>query len=84
MILDFYVLRSLGIPATADVYFFESESRMGHIWDVVRDSLGNFVNINSFHVAKFKWDVDGRRIGKVFRYCYGLQKEKLKFLECER
>lgn len=75
-----YVLRSLGIPATADVYFFESESRMGHIWDVVRDSLGNFVNINSFHVAKFKWDVDGRRIGKVFRYCYGLQKEKLKFL----
>lgn len=46
----------------------------------MRDSLGNFVNINSFHVAKFKWDVDGRRIGKVFRYCYGLQKEKLKFL----
>ncbi len=78
--LIIYVLRSLGIPATIDMYIYESESRMGHTWDVVRDTAGNYVNINFFNITHSKRELDGRRKGKVHRYCYGLQKEKLEFV----
>lgn len=79
--LTLYALRSLGIPATIDMYLYESESRMGHTWDVLRDTSGNYININFFNIAGTKRDVDGRRIGKVYRYTYGLQKDNLKFLK---
>lgn len=79
--LTLYALRSLGIPATIDMYIYESESRMGHTWDVLRDTSGNYININFFNIARTKRDVDGRRIGKVYRYTYGLQKDNLKFLK---
>lgn len=79
--LTLYALRSLGIPATIDMYLYESESRMGHTWDVLRDTSGNYININFFNIARTKRDVDGRRIGKVYRYTYGLQKDNLKFLK---
>lgn len=78
--LMLYVLRSLGIPATTDLYLYESESRMGHTWNVVRDTAGNYFNINFLNIARSRREIDGRRIGKVYRYYWGLQKEKLKFL----
>ena len=78
--LTLYALRSLGIPATIDMYIYESESRMGHTWNVVRDTSGNYFNINFFNIPSTKRDVDGRRIGKVYRYTYGLQKDKMEFL----
>lgn len=79
--LTLYALRSLGIPATIDMYIYESESQMGHTWDVLRDTSGNYININFFNIARTKRDVDGRRIGKAYRYTYGLQKDNLKFLK---
>lgn len=79
--LTLYALRSLGIPATIDMYIYESESRMGHTWNVVRDTVGNYFNINFFGITPSKRDVDGRRIGKVYRYTYGLQNDNLKFLK---
>lgn len=79
--LVLYTLRSLGIPVTMDMYLYESESRMGHTWNVVRDTVGNYFNINFFGITPSKRDVDGRRIGKVYRYTYGLQKDNLKFLK---
>lgn len=79
--LTLYALRSLGIPATIDMYIYESESQMGHTWDVLRDTSGNYININFFNIARTKRDVDGRWIGKAYRYTYGLQKDNLKFLK---
>ncbi len=79
--LTLYVLRSLGIPATTDLYLYESESRKGHTWNVVRDTAGNYININFFNITRSQPEVDGRKIGKVYRYCFGLQEDKLKFLK---
>lgn len=82
-ICDFmlYVFRSLGIPASTDFYFYASESRMGHTWNVVRDTTGKFVNVSFFNVARTKREWDGRKIGKVHRYYFGIQKDRLEYFK---
>ncbi len=74
-----YVMRSIGIPIAMDFYFYSPENRLGHSWNVIRDTTGQFL-LTGYHVFdnKRKTRDDGRKKGKVYRSCFGLQKELLK------
>ena len=76
-----YVMRSLGIPATTNQYLYSTETRTGHIWNVLRDTTDEYVNFGFFDAARSKRELDGRKMGKVYRTYFGLQKDRLKFLK---
>lgn len=69
-----YLLRSLGIPCTLHRYYYSSETRTGHIWPVLRDLDGSYVQYEYLR-GKARRDsvyTDNRRIGKVYRERFGL------------
>lgn len=74
-----YALRSLGFPVTTDIYHYSPENQHGHLWNVLLDATGKVI---PFWFAELKiereGDGDGRKKGKVYRICYGEQKEKMK------
>lgn len=73
-----YAMRSVGIPTTTDYYIYSPDMRTWHCWDVVRDTTGVF-----YPFWYTKEDVqrvlgnDGRRKGKAYRDCFGIQEERL-------
>lgn len=64
-----YMLRAVGIPAAIDYYTYQGQ----HAWNVLRDTTGRYV---PFWLTKYTGNAaergggDGRRKGKVFRYCH--------------
>lgn len=76
-----YVMRSLGIPVATDCYLYSPESRMGHTWNVVRDTTGKYINFGFFEANRSSKELDGKKMGKVYRYCYGAQQDKIERLE---
>lgn len=69
-----YILRSVGIPVGTDL-LHSSPSGGGHQWSVLKDTTGGVVPFWMDSVARGV--DDGRRKGKVFRMCFGTQKEKI-------
>lgn len=76
-----YIMRSLGIPATTNQYLYSTETRTGHIWNVLRDTTGEYVNFGFFDAIRSKRELDERKMGKVHRVYFGLQKDKLLTLQ---
>lgn len=76
-----YVMRSLGIPVATDCYVYSPESRMGHTWNVVRDTTGQYINFGFFEASRLKRELDAKKMGKVYRYCYGAQQDKIEYLK---
>lgn len=68
-----YVLRSVGIPVGTDMIF--GSSLGGHSWSVVRDTTGS--TIPFWFAPVVRGGNDGRMKGKVYRMCFGPQKEKI-------
>lgn len=73
-----YAMRSVGIPVTTDFYPYSPEYKLGHEWNVVRDTLGKY---RPFWYGEFKAEennkfTDKRKKGKVYRMCYSKQKEE--------
>lgn len=69
-----YILRSVGIPVGTDL-IHSSLSGGGHQWSVLKDTTGGVV---PFWLDSVVRGVDdGRQKGKVFRMCFGTQKEKI-------
>lgn len=69
-----YLLRALGIPCTLHRYYYSSETRTGHLWPVLRDTTGSYVQYE-YQSGKAHRDsvyTDRRRIGKVYREHFGL------------
>ncbi len=70
-----YVLRSLGIPVGVDYYAYCPETRTGHTWNVVREPDGHYASFTfpERMAEKGKAYIDGRKIGKIYRKCFGRQ-----------
>lgn len=71
-----YVMRSVGIPVTTDMYLYSPEYQIDHEWNVVRDTTGKYLPFwyEQFHAVRDDNFTDKRKKGKVFRMTYGIQK----------
>lgn len=74
--IGIYAMRACGIPVAIDQYIYSPEYQNGHTWNVVRDTTGKFIPFwfTQFEASRDMKD-DGRKKGKVYRECFGLQKE---------
>ncbi|MBC8603070.1 hypothetical protein H8784_15245 [Parabacteroides acidifaciens] len=73
-----YAMRACGIPVAIDFYSYSPEYQQGHMWSVVRDTTGRFLPFwyTQFEASREMKD-DGRKKGKVYRYCFGIQPEPI-------
>lgn len=73
-----YAMRSCGIPVAADFMPYSPDYRYSHEWNVVRDTTGRYIQFgfDGLDPVRDKVTDDGRRKGKVYRYCYALQNER--------
>lgn len=73
-----YAMRSCGIPVAADFMPYSPDYRYSHEWNVVRDTTGRYIQFGfeGLDPVRDKVADDGRRKGKVYRYCYALQNER--------
>lgn len=71
-----YTMRACGIPVATDMFVYSPEYQGNHQWEVVRDSAGRFIPfwITTYEIAD-NTPNDGRKRGKVYRECFGMQKE---------
>lgn len=71
-----YVMRSVGIPVTTDMYPYSPEYQIDHEWNVVRDTTGKYLPFwyEQFNAVRDDNFTDKRKKGKVFRMTYGIQK----------
>lgn len=76
--LILYAMRSCGIPVAADFMPYSPDYRYSHEWNVVRDTTGRYIQFgfDGLNPDRDKVEDDGRRKGKVYRYCYALQNER--------
>lgn len=76
--LILYAMRSCGIPVAADFMPYSPDYRYSHEWNVVRDTTGRYIQFgfDGLEPVRDKVTNDGRRKGKVYRYCYALQNER--------
>lgn len=66
----FYILRSVGIPVSVDMYPYSPERRFAHHWNVIKEPNGK---ITSFWISEtdiIKHKHDNRKKGKVYRLTY--------------
>lgn len=70
-----YLFRALGIPTTIDFYTYSPGNLVGHIWNAVRDTTGEFIPFAYTTILRGNKEVIGTRIGKAYRLCYGQQPE---------
>ena len=74
-----YVMRSIGIPVATDFYPYSPDNRLGHNWNVVRDTTGSYLQCGyTFFAPETGSRDDGRKKGKVYRLCAGVQSERFK------
>lgn len=73
-----YAMRSCGIPVAADFMPYSPDYRYSHEWNVVRDTTGRYIQFGFDGIDPVRDKVmnDGRKKGKVYRYCYALQNER--------
>lgn len=76
--LSVYMMRSVGIPVTTDIYLYSPGIQHGHLWNVVKDTTGHYVPFWFREFRAERGGSDGRKKGKVYRMCYGRQLEKMK------
>lgn len=83
--IGIYAMRACGIPVATDQYIYSPEYQNSHTWNVVRDTTGMFLPFwfTQFEARRDMKD-DGRKKGKVFRDCFGLQKEIYKGITVDK
>lgn len=71
--ITLYAFRAAGIPVATDFLLSAPEAQGGHSWNVLKDTSG----IVAFEYGAVARNYDDRRLkGKVYRQCFGRQKEK--------
>ena len=74
-----YAMRACGIPVTVDMFVYSPEYQGSHQWNVVRGKNGHFYPFwTSWYEMNNNKKGDGRKKGKVYRQCFGMQKEAIK------
>lgn len=72
-----YVFRSVGIPVAVDYYLQSPSNNSTHSWNAIVDTTGRAVHFNYTDEFPIGREVPmNRKSGKVYRYCFGVQKEK--------
>ena len=73
-----YAMRACGIPVASEYFVYSPEYQHPHFWTTLRDTTGKFIHFgfNEFEASRIKPGSDGRKKGKVYRYCFGVQKEQ--------
>ena len=73
-----YAMRSCGIPVAADFMPYSPDYRYSHEWNVVRDTTGKYIQFgyDAIDPVRKNSQSDGRKKGKIYRYCYALQEER--------
>jgi hypothetical protein len=77
--LALYAMRACGIPVAAEFMPFSPDYRHSHEWTVMRDTTGQFIlfSVDKIQPSRQEGHGDTRKKGKAYRYCYGLQPERL-------
>lgn len=72
-----YAMRACGIPVAYEYFVYSPEYQHPHFWTTLRDTTGKYIQFgfNEFEASRTNPGTDGRKRGKVYRYCYGIQKE---------
>lgn len=72
-----YSMRACGIPVACEYFVYSPEYQHPHFWTTLRDTTGKFIQFgfNEFEASRIKPGSDGRKKGKVYRYCFGVQEE---------
>lgn len=68
-----YIFRSLGIPIVKDTYFYSLATRLGHMWNAVKDTTGQFIPIEYKRMTDNRRGRNNRKRGKVYRQCVDRQ-----------
>lgn len=77
--LIMYAMRSCGIPCATEFLEYSPDYQYYHVWTTLRDTTGRFIQFgfNEFEATREEVKSDGRKKGKVYRYCFGQQEEKI-------
>lgn len=77
--LTIYAMRACGIPVATDYFAYSPDYQHYHCWTMLRDTTGTFLQFgfNEFEASRDTLRHDGRKKGKVYRYCFGVQPEKI-------
>ena len=72
-----YAMRACGIPVACEYFVYSPEYQHPHFWTTLRDTTGKFIQFgfNEFEASRINPGSDGRKKGKVYRYCFGVQEE---------
>ena len=72
-----YAMRACGIPVACEHFVYSPEYQHPHFWTTLRDTTGKFIQFgfNEFEASRINPGSDGRKRGKVYRYCFGVQEE---------
>ena len=72
-----YAMRACGIPVACEYFVYSPEYQHPHYWTTLRDTTGKFIQFgfNEFEASRTNPGTDGRKRGKVYRYCFGMQEE---------
>lgn len=75
--LTVYAMRACGIPVATEYFVYAPDYQHYHSWNTLRDTTGLFIqfDFNEFEATRDKRMTDGRKKGKVYRYCFGKQQK---------
>lgn len=78
--IGIYAMRACGIPVAMDVYKWSPSYQGSHQWLVVRDTTGKYVQFGFDGVVARRDTIctDGRKKGKVYRNCFGIQSARVR------
>ncbi|MEG0464783.1 transglutaminase domain-containing protein [Bacteroides sp.] len=68
-----YVMRSVGIPVSTDIYLYSPELAYYHAWNAVLDTTGATTSFSFDEHTPIRGKNLMRKKGKAYRLCYGLQ-----------
>lgn len=74
-----YTMRACGLPTALDFFIYSPEYQNPHYWTVLRDTTGQFIQfgLETFDASRHSSLDDGRKRGKIYRYCFGKQEDSL-------
>ncbi len=75
--ITLYAMRAAGIPTATDFFAYSPEYQRSHYWTSLRDTTGQYIQFgfNEFEATRNERRTDGRKKGKVYRFCFGVQQE---------
>ncbi|MCM0683685.1 hypothetical protein [Bacteroides sp. B1-V-101] len=69
-----YAMRACGIPVATEFFRYAPDYQHFHSWNTLRDTTGRFIVFDSEELEPTREPrSDGRRKGKAYRYCFGVQ-----------